>query len=512
MTKKGFVTLVGAGPGDPGLLTLAGQDAIMAADVVLYDRLVGGAILSLIPRAAVKIAVGKSKGRHSVPQAEINRLLIEHAGAGRNVVRLKGGDPYLFGRGAEEVETLREHGIPFLVVPGVTSAVAVPAYAGIPVTHRDHASSLHIVTGHGQDGQPARIDHDALVKAGGTLVFLMGFSALDEICAKLIAAGMPASTPAAVISYGTTPRQRRLVADVGTLAAKTEAAHLTPPAVTVIGHVCALTDRFDWTGYLPLWGKSFLAVSTMTTGGRLAAGIRRLGGGVDELACVRTEPLKLSAYFWESVADYDWIALTSPYGATQFFEDLLGHGIDIRRLGRTRFAAVGRRTAGIMAARGVIADYVPEEYNGESLGLGLAKCVRPGEKLLLFRAKDGSDELPDALGDANVPFDDIAAYRTLATDFDTGGVGEALRNGAYDAVCFTSASAVKTFADGVDEEILRNTVAVCIGKSTGRAAADAGLQAGVAPEATLEGMIEYIGKRWGKSHGHDSPAEETSEK
>ena len=251
----GKVTLVGAGPGDPGLLTRKGLEALERADVVVYDRLVSPAILALMPEGAVKINVGKEASRHPVPQEQINRILLEQAQQGHNVVRLKGGDPFLFGRGGEELELLAEHRIPFEEVPGITSAIAAPAYGGIPVTHRDCCSSLHIVTGHQRAGKELAIDFEALVRTGGTLVFLMGVSALPTICAGLLDAGMAPDTPAAVVERGTTPAQRRVSASLAELPRAAEAAAVQSPAVIVVGGVCALADQFDWFDHLPLKGK-----------------------------------------------------------------------------------------------------------------------------------------------------------------------------------------------------------------------------------------------------------------
>lgn len=241
-----MVTLVGAGPGGRELLTLAGAEALRAAEVVVYDRLVGEDILALIPESAERVDVGKENSRHPVPQNEINALLVQYAQGGRNVVRLKGGDSFLFGRGGEECAYLKANGIPFRVIPGVTSALAAPAYAGIPVTHRDYCSSVHIITAHARRNGPLRIDYEGLVRLGGTLVFLMGVTALPELCAGLLAAGLPADTPAAVVENGTRPNQRKAVCTVAALPERAKAMALQSPAVIVVGGVCALSDTLDW--------------------------------------------------------------------------------------------------------------------------------------------------------------------------------------------------------------------------------------------------------------------------
>jgi uroporphyrinogen III methyltransferase/synthase len=250
VTETGCVILVGAGPGDPGLLTLAGKAAIGSADVVLYDRLVGDEILALIPVSAVKINVGKHKGRHLIPQDEIIRIILRHAREGKRVARLKGGDPYLFGRGAEELAPIVKEGIPFRVIPGVSSALAVPAYAGIPVTHREYASSLHILTGHGKEGSLPNIPYLELAKLKGTLVFLMCLSAIGKICGGLISAGLAADTAAALIENGTCRNQRRLLATIATLPELAAVAAISSPALLVIGEVCKLAPAFDWNAPL----------------------------------------------------------------------------------------------------------------------------------------------------------------------------------------------------------------------------------------------------------------------
>ena len=287
----GKVTLVGAGPGDPGLLTRKGLEALERADVVVYDRLVSPAILALMPEGAVKINVGKEASRHPVPQEQINRILLEQAQQGHNVVRLKGGDPFLFGRGGEELELLAEHRIPFEEVPGITSAIAAPAYGGIPVTHRDCCSSLHIVTGHQRAGKELAIDFEALVRTGGTLVFLMGVSALPTICAGLLDAGMAPDTPAAVVERGTTPAQRRVSASLAELPRAAEAAAVQSPAVIVVGGVCALADQFDWFDHLPLKGKRVVVTRPRERAGTLSARLRALGADVWEYPCIATVPI-----------------------------------------------------------------------------------------------------------------------------------------------------------------------------------------------------------------------------
>mgnify|MGYP006070650005 FL=1 len=290
--KKGQVILVGAGPGDPELLTIKGRKAIESAEVVVYDRLVGQAIFDLIPENAERINVGKESSHHTVPQEQINQILLEKALEGKRVVRLKGGDPFLFGRGGEELELLSEHGVSFQEVPGITSAIAVPAYAGIPVTHRDCCSSLHIITGHQRAGKPLSINFEALVQTKGTLVFLMGVSALGEICRGLLEAGMEPDMPAAVIEKGTTPSQRPILATLSTLPETAKAEKVKSPAIIIVGKVCAYSNQFDWFDHLPLKGKTVIVTRPKERAGTLSERLRALGWGgagvqVSPASCVK---------------------------------------------------------------------------------------------------------------------------------------------------------------------------------------------------------------------------------
>ena len=346
--KTGQVILVGAGPGDPELMTLGGRKAIEEADVVVYDRLVGREILSWIPETAERIDVGKESSHHTVPQERISEILLEKALEGKRVVRLKGGDPFLFGRGGEELELLAEHGVPFREIPGVTSAIAVPAYAGIPVTHRDCCSSVHIVTGHQREGKPLSIAFDALVKTGGTLVFLMGVSALGAICRGLLGAGMDPQTPAAVVERGATPEQRVTLASLHDLPDEAARRQVKSPAVIVVGKVCAYAERFDWYDALPLKGKCVIVTRPKDRAGTLSDRLRALGARVEEMPCIETAPCDPCPELDEAIAsigDYAWLAFTSAAGVRTLMDYLDRTGRDVRALGAVRIAAVGPGTA-----------------------------------------------------------------------------------------------------------------------------------------------------------------------
>ena len=444
----GKVWLVGAGPGDRGLLTLKGLEGLKAADVGVFAALVGQEVLTLIPQSAELVNVGKRAGNHIMPQERINRLLLEKAQEGKKVVRLKGGDPFLFGRGGEELELLSENGIPYEVVPGITSALAVPAYNGIPVTHRDCASSVHIITGHRRKGKDYDIDFEALVRTGGTLVFLMGVSSLESIMKGLLEAGMDPGTPAAVLQSGTTAGQRRVVSTVSGVKKDADRAGIEAPAVIVVGEVCALAKTLAWYEKLPLAGRRILVTRPREHISELSARLRSLGAEVMELPAIATEKIspnpELEKYLREafggakserfamagsagfsqggraglsqgdsagfsqgdsagfsqgdsagfSHADEeeipgpcDWIVFTSPTGV-KIFMDLFLAEYDPRDLWRTRLAVIGKGSAGELEKYGLKPDFMPSVYDGETLGRELR------ERILEERGKDRSDGKP----------------------------------------------------------------------------------------------------------------------
>lgn len=407
----GKVWLVGAGPGDRGLFTLKGLEVLQNADVVVYDALVGDEVMALIPEQAEKINVGKRSGNHRMPQERINRTLLDQALAGKKVVRLKGGDPFVFGRGGEELELLAANEIPYEVVPGVTSAFAVPAYNGIPVTHRDFTSSVHIITGHRRSsgsgegrpedpGSPA-IDYGTLVRTKGTLIFLMGLAALPMIMRGLLDAGMDPAMPAAVLEKGTTARQRRLVATVSTLEEETLRAGIQAPAIIVVGEVCRLAESFAWAEKRPLAGKKILLTRPKEHISEMASRLRRLGAEVLEIPAIETVPITpnpvLDAHLqWlqgkeaaqlpgikkeqlqESETGQkapDWLVFTSPTGVRVFMDRLLEEG-DIRSLSGIKIAAIGEGSAKSLRRYGIRADFIPSVYDGENLGRELADRIR----------------------------------------------------------------------------------------------------------------------------------------
>lgn len=491
------VALVGAGPGDPGLLTVRAHDLLARADVVVHDRLVPPEVLALAAGARL-VDVGKRAGCHPVPQGRINDLLVEEArrvGAGGLVVRLKGGDPYVFGRGGEEATRLLEAGVPFEVVPGVTSAVAAPALAGIPVTDRRLSSSFHVVTAHRRSGAPLDIDYEALVRTGGTLVFLMAVATLDEVCAGLVSAGMDPGTPAAVVERGTLPDQRRVDGTVGTMGTLSRAAAVGSPALLVVGDVCSLAPRLDFRARLPLAGRRVVVTRPRDRSVGIAGLLTGLGARVDLAPCVETRaaPPVLLAPVMERVPDFSWVVLTSTFGVSCLMDALDAAGRDVRWLAGARVAAIGSATAAELARRGVRADLVPEVYDGAHLGAAIASAAAPGERALLFRAAAGTRDLPDALATAGVPYEDVAAYETvLAPEPAPEGLAEALAGGAVDVVTFTSGSTVEGFARLFPEASGWRFVAACLGERTAARARAHGYRTVVAPEATVEALAHTV--------------------
>ncbi len=491
--KNGKVWLVGAGPGDCGLFTLKGYQVLQQADVVVYDSLVGDGVLAMIPQTAETIDVGKRASHHTMPQEQINQVLLREAEKGRRVVRLKGGDPFLFGRGGEELELLAEKGIPYEVVPGVTSPIAVPAYNGIPVTHRDYTSSLHIITGHKKAGQPYDINFRALVETKGTLVFLMGVTALPDICAHLLEAGMEPDMPAAILQKGTTAGQKRIVATVATLPEEVKRQGIETPAIIVVGRVCGLAENFEWYEKLPLEGYKVLVTRPKELISTMAQKLRVQGAEVLELPAIATEAIeendRLRAACGRLEA-YRWIAFTSPTGVRVFFDQLKKFGVDIRRLAHLKIAAIGEGTRKALQERGLLVDLMPEVYDGASLGAALAAACGKDERILLPRAEAGSEEILEKLEGFSV--DDVPTYRTVYQKQEYIDEGALFEKGGVDCAVFTSASTVRGFAEATKGLDYSKVKAACIGKQT-KAAADAlGMETYMSEKATIDSLVQLV--------------------
>jgi uroporphyrinogen III methyltransferase / synthase len=428
----GTVYLVGAGPGDPGLLTVRAVELIGAADVVLYDRLIPPEALAYARADAQVVYVGKEGDGAQVPQDDTHALLLEHARAGRTVVRLKGGDPFVFGRGGEEALVLAQAGIPFEVVPGITAGVAAPAYAGIPVTHREIAGGVAFVTGHESAG--SAIDWAGLAAFPGTLVFYMGVRTLPRLAEQLIAHGRAPAEPVAVVERGTLPGQRTLLARLDDVAARAAQAEIRAPAVTLVGDVARLREDLAWLEHRPLHGRTVAVTRARAQASALAARLRALGAQVVEAPAIRIEPLDTPL---PPLAGYDLVCVTSPNGADLLLDRLR----DARDLAGITVAAIGPGTARALRARGVEADVVPDRAVAEGLVEALATI--PVERALIARAAEGRDVLPDALRERGVHVDVLALYETVAEPLDDATRDAA---GRADHLLFTSASSVRFFA------------------------------------------------------------------
>jgi len=433
---RGVVYLVGAGPGDPGLLTARALELIATADVILYDRLVPATALDGARPDAERIYVRKEGRGPQIPQTQIERVLLEFARAGKRVVRLKGGDPFVFGRGGEEALVLRAAGIPFEVVPGVTSGVAAPAYAGIPVTHRERASAVALITGHEDPDKPASaIDWPALAAFPGTLVFYMGVKQLPRIAQQLIAGGRAADEPAAVIERGTLPGQRTVVATLETIAARAASERIRPPSITLVGPVAALREEgARWFEERPLYGRSVAVTRAREQASGLAARLRELGAEVVETPVISVVPLDPPP---PDASRYDLVCLTSPNGVRLLFERLAAAGLDARALHGARVAAIGPATARALREHGIVADVLPARAVAESLVEALGDA--PVKRALIARAKVARDVLPDALRARGAEVDVLELYETVAEPLTDAQLA-AIR--AADYVTFTSASTV----------------------------------------------------------------------
>ena len=486
---SGKIILVGAGPGGKGLLTLRGLEALGEADAVVYDRLVSEEILSLIPSSAEKIDAGKSPGSHPVPQPEINRILVEKAEEGKTVVRLKGGDPFVFGRGGEELDIPAEKGIPFEVVPGVTSAVAALSEAGIPVTARGVASSFHVITGHQKGDEPLQIPFDALAKAGGTLVFLMGMGALPKLAEGLISAGMDPETPAAIVENGARPEQRKLLSTLARLPEEAAAMGLHSPAVIAVGAVCGLSGRYGWREKLPLHGKKIIAGRSGSAEGKLLRLLERMGASVYDLPLIRTDPLPGPVP--PEILDSRWLTFSSKVGVRCFFARLLESGLDTRALSGIKIAAVGRATAAALREKGILPDLIPEQFDGEHLGKALIERTEPFDLITLCEPESPSGTLREMLTAAGRTVRSLPLYRTAPLPLrEPERVERMLREGVPAA--FSSGSMARSLAASLPGMDFSGVTAFCIGRETGKAAREAGFRTVVAEEATLEGLAGKI--------------------
>lgn len=511
--NAGKVWLIGAGPGDIGLLTQKAVSLIKSADVIIYDALISMEILAILPPDAELINAGKRSSHHIIAQPDINRLLLDKALEGKRVVRLKGGDPFVFGRGGEELELLSKYNIPFEVVPGITSGIAVAAYNGIPVTHRDYTSSFHVITGHKKQDNKLDINFKALVDMDATLVFLMGVAALETICQGLIAAGMRPDTPAAILEKGTTSRQRRVISDIANLKAQADIENIEAPAVIVVGKVCALSDSFAWFEKLPLFGKQIVVTRPQNSISMLTEKLKNLGAQVIQFPTIKTQLITKDDgdRYTESILNAvnkiqhsdtpDCIAFTSPRGVEHFFEQLNILRIDIRRLfanNKLTFAVLGSGTGKALEKYGIYPDYMPLKYSARELGRTLAsewkKEYKKDGTIYIFRALEGSPELNRELDNAGIVYKDIAIYKTV---YETGShlkdkMYETFNNKDIDYVMFTSASTVRGFVKALPQLDYTQVNAVCIGEQTASCAKEYGMNIRISKEAAIDSLIDVI--------------------
>ena len=498
---NGTVFLVGAGPGDPRLLTVGAMECMKRAEVVVYDHLADESILSYAPADAELIYVGKQSCKHTMRQEDINVLLADKAAEGKTVVRLKGGDPFVFGRGGEEALLLLERGIPFEILPGVTSAVSVPAYAGIPVTHRGVAVSFAVVTGH-EDPTKAHsnIRWEHLATGVDTLVFLMGVANIPVITKKLIKHGRPADTPAAFIRWGTHPEQETYVTTVGEAAETVVRAGIRPPAIFIVGDVVKLRDKLRWfdrPATRPLFGKRILVTRARVQASALTEKLTALGAACIEAPVIRIAPpadgyAALDGAIAELNA-YQWLIFTSVNGVEHFFARLHAAGKDTRALGYARVAAIGAATSAALRAFGIRADLVPPEFRAEAVAEELRPLLPPRARILLPRAQEARDVLPDTLRAHGATVDVVAAYETVP-EIEDAAIAQRLASGEIDMVTFTSSSTVKNLVKMLGNITpLQQVKIACIGPVTADTARSFALEPDiVAKEYTIDGLVRSI--------------------
>ena len=504
--KPGKVALVGAGPGDEGLMTLRGKDWLERADVVIYDHLANERLLRFTQPGTEFIYAGKKEGKVTLSQNDINALLIEKAKLGKVVVRLKGGDPFIFGRGGEETQALTEAGIPFVVVPGVTSPIGVAAYAGIPLTHRDFSSTLSIITGSNEKGkEDTHIDWEKIASRSGTLIFLMGARKLKRITENLIKYGKDPATPIAVIQWGTTYRQKTWTGTLDTIVDIAAKENIKPPALTIVGEVVALKPHTDWYETLPLFGKTLVITRPEEQSETFMHGLLERGAEPFLFPVIETIPPE----DWGSLDtaiqkldSYDGLIFTSVNGVKFFMRRLKEKGKDVRELKGLRLYAIGPKTEKAVNKLGINVDVVPEDYVAESLIASMGKENIKGKRFLLPRAAVARETLPDQLRAQGATLDVAPAYQTICPKTNTDELIRRIQEGSIDAVTFTSSSTVTHFMALVGSELMPQLTKVaiaCIGPVTAKTAEKAGLKVDImAEEYTVDGLIAALEKYFGK--------------
>ena len=499
--KTGIVYLIGAGPGDPGLLTIKAKECIETADVVVYDYLASPFLLDYAGSDAQIIYVGKKGGDHTLSQDKINLLLVDKAKEGLDVARLKGGDPFVFGRGGEEAQMLLSHGVPYEVIPGVTSAIAAPAYAGIPVTHRDHTSFVSFITGHEDPTKKdTSMQWDVYAKSNATLVFLMGVKNLKNIVKNLIAHGKESNTPIALVRWGTTAKQQTVTGTLETIVERVKLAKLTSPAIIIIGHVVSLRDELAWFDKRPLFGKRIVITRARAQASNLVSMLARLGAHCIEIPSIRIVPpqdldsLKKSI---EDISKYDWLVFTSVNGVKFFFDTLFDMGRDVRVLGHLKFACIGPVTKERLRDFGITSDILPQTYRAESVIDAFSMVEIKDKKVLLPRAKKARTILPEELTKMGARVDEVTAYETRLDDEGKEELISLLESNEIDAVTFTSSSTVSNFMSMLEskdtKKLLKNVVTASIGPITSDTARSLDIEPAIeAKEYTIQGLVDSL--------------------
>ncbi len=505
MTIRGKVYLIGAGPGDPGLITVKGLECVKKADVIIYDYLANERLLEHRRPDAELIYVGKQGGRHTLPQPEINTLIIKKAGEGKTVARLKGGDPFIFGRGGEEAEELSDHGIPFEIVPGVTAATAVPTYAGIPLTHREHTASVAFVTGHEDPTkEESKVHWDRIATGIGTLVFFMGMKNLQNIVDNLVSHGRNPDTPVALIQWGTRTDQRVVTGTLKDIIEKVKEAKLGPPAIIVVGEVVRLREKLNWYESKPLFGKRVVVTRSRDQASVFAEMLIDRGATIIEFPTIDVVPpaswAELDAAI-DEVESYQWVIFTSANAVRFFFDRLRGRGKDLRQLKGISICAVGPKTAEALEQFGLKADVIPAEFKAEGVLAALGGIDVEGKRFLIPRAKIAREIIPDRLRELGAEVTVATAYENVKPTGDVERVKKLFEEGKIAAVTFTSSSTVHNFVEMLGQKeykiLLKGAVIACIGPVTAKTAKEYGLTADIMPKdytipALVDALVEYF--------------------
>jgi uroporphyrinogen III methyltransferase/synthase len=503
--RSGKVYLVGAGPGDPGLITVRGRYLLERAEVIVYDYLASRRLLRFVPREARFVYAGKRGGvKHTHTQEEINQMLVDFAREGKNVVRLKGGDPFIFGRGGEEVETLAKNDIPFEVVPGVTSATAAATYAGIPITHRGYTASVAFITGHEDPTKPSsNIDWSKIATGIGTIVVYMGIKNMPHIVKNLIDHGRSPQTPVAVVRWASTPEQRSVVGTLETITEIVHEADIKPPALIVIGEVVNLRSTIDWFEKRALFGKRIIVTRTREQASELVAGLEEAGASCFECSTINIEPVDMYDILDEAlerIEEYHWILFTSLNGVRYFFNHLYSKGLDARDLKGPDIGVVGKSTADLLLTYGINADHIPPVFTSDGLAESLLDQGVEGRNILIPRAVEAREIMPETLRGAGAQVTIAPVYQNIPPEGRKDELRVELESGAVDMLTFTSSSTVKNFLTMVDaadqqelEKLLSGVKIAAIGPITAKTVTDSGLQVDVQPEThTIPSMIQAI--------------------